>query len=66
MVGPSTCPVFCRHCGHEIEACRGVESDWMHSGTRSERCGASDVGPVAEPQFPSHVQVHQHGRRVVA
>jgi hypothetical protein len=67
MTGASlSTPVFCRHCAQKIEGCTGVESDRMHSRTRSERCGTTGVGPMAEPEFPSKVQVHQHGRRVVA
>lgn len=33
----------CRWCDAPIEWCVGVESDWMHSGTRSERCVMGDL-----------------------
>lgn len=36
----------CDVCGDEIEACEGVEGEWMHTATKRER---ADDGHLATP-----------------
>lgn len=40
-------PVKCAGCNDHIESCVGLHGDWMHSGTRTERCPR---GGFARPQ----------------
>lgn len=56
-------PVFCRHCTLEIEACRGVQGEWMHTASRYERCGEFGQGKLAEPETAGQVGMSNSGKR---
>lgn len=44
-------PVFCEHCGEEIEGCEGAHGIWMHTDTRREYCDGSEL--LAMPSLPT-------------